>query len=661
MNRIFQFQSRSAALAALSVAACLSLVPSPRLVAADSAPAAEKQSKAIAVLRSEAPPAEKAIVCKQLAVYGTKEAVPALAPLLTNRELSSWARIALEAIPDPAAGDALREALGKVQGRLAIGIMNSIGVRRDVKAVDALVARLKDPDAGVVAAAANALGRIGGPVAVKALVQALPGVGADARGEVALGCILCAEKLMASGSNAEAAKLYDTVREANVPKQRMLEATRGAILARKNDGLPLLLATLRSPDRALLAVGLRTARELPGSDVTRALAEELDRIAPDRLAPLIQALADRGDASVLPELSIVARRGADPARLAALNAIEKVGGPAGVPVLIELGGDSRADLARAARTALARLPGKEIDAAILSRLSQATGKTRQVLVETAAQRQLADALPAIVRATEDSDSGVRSAAVTALGVIGTEQQLPDLMRALARAQDTKGRDDIETAMLAICGRRGAACVPALLPLAQNGDAAQRVVALHALGGAGGSQALAAVKKAVDDTDPTVQDEAVRTLSTWANNWPEEPGLSDTLLALAKSDRKKSHQALTTRGYLQSIQGDKKLSDDAKVTRLVEAQPLLLSPEDKRAAIAAAGAIPTAGALDFLLGFAQDAAVTEEACQAIVALAAKGDLKNATPQTRTKALLTVLEKSKNERTRTKADEALKKLR
>ena len=39
-----------------------------------------KERELIAVLQSDAPPQDKAIPCKQLAIYGTAEAVPALAP-----------------------------------------------------------------------------------------------------------------------------------------------------------------------------------------------------------------------------------------------------------------------------------------------------------------------------------------------------------------------------------------------------------------------------------------------------------------------------------------------------------------------------------------------------------------------------------------------------
>ena len=139
---------------------------------ADRESSADKQRKLIAILKSDAPPQDKAIPCKQLAIYGDKDAVPVLAPLLANKDLASWARIALQAIPGPEADAALREALPKLQGNLLIGVMNSIGVRRDAKAVDGLAGKLTDADVEVVAAAAAALGNIGGTQAAKALNQA---------------------------------------------------------------------------------------------------------------------------------------------------------------------------------------------------------------------------------------------------------------------------------------------------------------------------------------------------------------------------------------------------------------------------------------------------------------------------------------------------------
>jgi len=51
-----------------------------------------------------------------------QEAVPALAALLATRG-SATTRVGLERIPDPSVDNALREALGKLQGQLLVGVM----------------------------------------------------------------------------------------------------------------------------------------------------------------------------------------------------------------------------------------------------------------------------------------------------------------------------------------------------------------------------------------------------------------------------------------------------------------------------------------------------------------------------------------------------------
>src|ERR1041384_353268 len=125
------------------------LAHSQRTSAAADAKASDKERDLIRILQSDAPPQDKAIPCKQLAIYGTKAAVPALAPLLADKDLASWARIALEAIPGPEADEALRAAVPRLKGLLLIGTINSIGVRRDAKAVEALGGKLSDSDADV--------------------------------------------------------------------------------------------------------------------------------------------------------------------------------------------------------------------------------------------------------------------------------------------------------------------------------------------------------------------------------------------------------------------------------------------------------------------------------------------------------------------------------
>lgn len=631
------------------------------LLAGLRAPAAEsladREQKLIGVLESQAPPGEKALACKGLAACGTGNAVSALAPLLSDPDLASWARIALEAIPGPMAEDALSQALTKVQGRLLVGTINSLGVRRDPAPVPGLAAKLGDADAQVASAAAVALGCIGGEPAAQALEQSLAQAPDPVRPAVAEGCIRCAGKFLDEGKTAEAAALYDKVRQANVPKQKMLEATRGAILARKTAGLPLLLEQLRSPDKARFNIGLRTAHELAGPEVTQALAEEMWQASPERQGYLLLAQADRGETEALATVLAAAKRGHKSLRLVAIGVLDRYGNPSSGPVLLEAAAGDDAEITAAAVAALARMSGNELDSDLIARLPQSTGTMRQILIELAARRQVESAMPEIVRCAGDSDAGIRTAAVRAMGAMGQETVVTDLVQLLGKTEGQKERADIEAALLAISSRKGAACVQHLLPLEQSSEGALRVAGLHALASAGGPEALAALRTGLQDKDEAVQNEAVRTLSTWPNTWPEDEHVAEPLLALARSSPNPTHQVLALRGYLQFLQGDKNLNHEQKTARLEESLPLMtMFPEQKRQAIAVLHGISSAQALEILTRFAEDPAVAEDAFAALVEAASRNTPGLAKAE-REKALNAALAQSKNDATKKKAEKAL----
>ena len=98
----------------------------------------EMEDKLIAVLKSDAPYKEKAYACRQLAVMGTKDAIAPLAALLDDEKLSHMARYGLEPILDPEVDIVLRAALGRLKGRPLIGVIGSLGVRRDTQSVGPL-------------------------------------------------------------------------------------------------------------------------------------------------------------------------------------------------------------------------------------------------------------------------------------------------------------------------------------------------------------------------------------------------------------------------------------------------------------------------------------------------------------------------------------------
>ena len=173
------------------------------------------EATALAVLTSDTE--QKARACQALAVVGGADAVPALAELLDDDELASYARTALEVIEDPSAGEALRAALNTLQGRLLAGVVTSIGVRGDEAALPALQALASNSDGEVAASALNALAHIGGKDALATVVQTLQGGSGELRIAAAHAALAAAERLAENGKDEAAKKLLKSVRTADLP------------------------------------------------------------------------------------------------------------------------------------------------------------------------------------------------------------------------------------------------------------------------------------------------------------------------------------------------------------------------------------------------------------------------------------------------------------
>jgi HEAT repeat protein len=186
------------------------------------------EAKLSALLSTDAPQAAKDFVCRQLSLIGTAACVPAVAPLLTDEKLSHMARYALERMPCPEAVAAMRDALPKTKGLVKIGVINSLGVRRDAEATHALVALLDDSDDQVAAAAAAALGAIGSADAAKALGEFQGKAPESLKLAAADAYLACAEHLLADGKKLDAMMIYKKLGTSDY-KHVKLAAMRGLL------------------------------------------------------------------------------------------------------------------------------------------------------------------------------------------------------------------------------------------------------------------------------------------------------------------------------------------------------------------------------------------------------------------------------------------------
>ncbi len=130
---------------------------------ASAAECAELEKRLVGVLAEEkCTRAARDFVCRMLALAGSEACVPALVPLLRDSQTADMARLALEPIPGAAVDAALRDALPELRGEALLGLIGTLGLRRNPAAVPALeTLKNSSADAAMREAAARAITFIG--------------------------------------------------------------------------------------------------------------------------------------------------------------------------------------------------------------------------------------------------------------------------------------------------------------------------------------------------------------------------------------------------------------------------------------------------------------------------------------------------------------------
>ncbi len=563
--------------------------------------------------KTDAAQKDKFDACRELARIGTKTAVPVLAALLTDETYSHMARYGLEPIPDPSVDDAFRAALGKVKGKLLAGVINSIGVRRDEKAVDALANFLGDSDAEVAFAASASLGKIGSKNAIAALEKCLATNPTLAAG----GLLRCGQTALENGRGSAAVEIFDKVRAAKVPDHVRLSAIRGSILAGEN--MSLLAEELKSSDPSAVSAALRAALEGKGSKWSKALAGVLTTLPPEKQIPVLQALGVRRDDVAESQVASVAKenKNAD-VRVAAIQALTMIGSADSVPSLIELMNAPDEVVSKAAKSSIGSFSAKGTDDAIAALLKKSEAVTRCTAIDLLAQRRAVSAIPKLVKCATDADETIRIASIEALGKIGGEAEVSPMLSSLLIATSPKEAKAAETALSGICTRAAAspACAEKLLASMSLAKGETKLALLRILRSIGGPKALDAVRAATSDSNAEIKDTAIRALC----DWPTADALPD-LTQFAKSSPNETIKILALRGAIR-VAPLQAVDEAKKAAILADLFALASRNDEKKLALGSLGDVADAAALSLATQQISNEALKNEACLAAVSIGEK---------------------------------------
>ena len=100
--------------------------------------------------------------------------------------------------------------------------------------------------------------------------------------------------------------------------------------------------------------------------MTDALSAELPKLAPQQAVGLLSVLADRNDGGLPPAVLNAAKSGDKQLRIAAIGVVGRLGDATSVPTLLEIAADSDEELAQAAASALATMPGDNVNSELVA-------------------------------------------------------------------------------------------------------------------------------------------------------------------------------------------------------------------------------------------------------------------------------------------------------
>lgn len=570
----------------------------------------ETEAALLRFVQSSPAPGGLMAACRALSLIGGEAAVPVLGGLLLAPGTTDAARFALERIPCAAADQALLAALDKTGGDVRRGVVFSLGERRAPMAVPALAGLAAGKDLALAADAVKALGRIGGPEAVRALVPILGQAATPLRSEAASALLLAAEGLLGAGDGAAAGAVYDKVFAAGLPAVLRQAAFRGKI-AVAADGKAAILKALAGKDGALYAPALAMVPEKVGPDGIGEVAEAAARLPEGARVQYAALLAGYPADAVRPHLLAAAEDPSRAVRLAALRALAAAGDAKSVVFLAAKAARTAGPEQEAARDALVRLEGRDVDEAVLAHLAKASDEAvKAELVQAAGARRIAAAKPALTEIVGTGPAALRTKATAALRTIAGQEDIPALLDLLAGLEDEASREGMQDTVAAVARtnpRELARAGAVKTRLAAERDPARRADLLRVLGKIGDDSSLALVRAALGDPDPAVVDAAVRALADWPT-----VAARDDVRGIARTSPDLSHRVLAIRASVRMVGLEPHRAPAGATADLLDVLAAATRPEEKKLVLGMLARFPCADGLKAAEALLADPAVAGEA-------------------------------------------------
>jgi HEAT repeat protein len=424
----------------------------------------------------------------------------------------------------------------------------------------------------------------------------------------------------------------------------------------QNEAVGIVLDILRSDDQEMQAAAIAMVKEMPGTEVTEALAKELPNLSAKSQVQLLSALGDRGDIAARPAVVAAVKSEDESVRIAALRALGQLGDDSSVELLAQAAAGATGAEQKAARDSLYRLRGPNVDKVILAAIPKAEAKTKVELISSVGQRNITAGVATLLETAKDSDRKVRIESLRVLKVVAGPEHLPALVELLIKAKSSSDRTEAQKTIAAVAHRiadkdRQAASVLAALPSVK--EIVARCSLLNVLGRIGDNSALPVLNVALKDENVEVQTAAIRALADWPTS---EPAVE--LLKVAESSGNKVHRILALRGFVRLLGLASERPAGETIEMYKKAMSLAPDAGEKKKVLSGLANTKSLAALQMAAGYLGDEVLAVEAGAAVVNIA--GGIYADYPEQAKNMLNQIIKTTKIDSLREQAQEVINNL-
>jgi len=594
------------------------------------------------MLGAEATFAGKQFICQQLSLIGTEKTIPTLEPLLKDEKTSDIARYALERIPGKRVNEVLRTAMSKARGKIRIGIINTLGERKDSESVAAFGKLLYDADKTTAISAAAALGKIADNNSLEILAEAVDRTREEVQLAVLNSYLKCADAQANAGAVAQATSIYQTLLGDKYALPIRSAALHGLVAVSGENAGKLIQQMLAKKDEPLKATAIMLVRDLPAHLSVQDIAAYLPTLDVTGKVQLLTALQDRKDFSVHDQVIKATGDEDVHVRIAAYTALTTLGNEQDVLLLATAAARGEAIEKESARETLALLSGAKVDETILALLPTAEPDIQAELIASIGSRNNTSATDMLLQTATSANPEIRNQSIKALELLASPDYLDKLVDLLINVQSPLERRRAENAVIAVAHKidhqsEQAAEVLKKLPAVKDEEA--RCSLLRVLGNIGDSNALPILRASLSDKNENIQKAAIQALS----DWPTSAPLND-LLSVINNSKNEIHQTLALRGYIRLIGLESDRNDSQTIQLYLKAMELAQHANEKKMVLSGLSNVRTPEALKLTAAYLSDATLKEEAEVALIRIA--GRTRGNFPAETKEVLLKVIKSTTN---------------